>query len=131
MAKAFSKREEIRLLSCDIALQRIVRRVHLERMTLIVVCGHRGEAAQNAAFKDKASKLKWPHSRHNVFPSEAVDLAPFPLDWKDLGRFAQMADHMLEIAHDEGVTLIWGGSWPKFQDFGHFEMEKDLGGAAA
>jgi peptidoglycan L-alanyl-D-glutamate endopeptidase CwlK len=131
MAKPFSKREEARLLSCHLDLQRIVRRVHIERMPLIVVCGHRGEKDQNAHFAAKTSKLKWPHSRHNVFPSEAVDLAPFPLDWKDLGRFAQLADHMLEIAHLEGVTLIWGGSWPKFQDFGHFEMEKDLGGAAA
>ena len=118
-----STRCEARLSTCCRDLQRVVRRVHRERMALLVLCGHRGEDEQNDAFARKASKLPWPKSRHNSLPAEAVDLAPDPLDWDDAARFRELARHMLEIAAEEGVHLVWGGSWA-MQDLVHFELGK-------
>ena len=124
MTRPFSVREEQRLASCHVDLQRVVRRVHRERMSLLVICGHRDEEDQNAAFTAGTSKLKWPHSRHNSYPSEAIDLAPDPLDWKDLERFSELSEHMLDIADEEEVFLVWGGAWTNFSDKPHYELEK-------
>lgn len=55
---------------------------------LAVLCGYRGEKEQNEAFAKGASKLQWPHSKHNHLPAFAVDLAPLPdrLDRARQGR---------------------------------------------
>ena len=42
-----------------------------------VICGHRTEAEQNDAHARGASKLRWPKSRHNSYPSMACDVAPY------------------------------------------------------
>lgn len=103
------------------ALQRIVRRVHRERMRLVVLCGHRGQADQDAAFAAGTSKLKWPRGKHNKMPSLAVDVAPEPIDWNNVAAFEKLAKHMLEIAAEEGVDIVWGGAW-KMRDLVHFEL---------
>jgi peptidoglycan L-alanyl-D-glutamate endopeptidase CwlK len=109
----------------------------------VIFCGHRGEADQNKAFADGASKLQWPNSKHNSVPSMAVDAGPYFVeikntDWKDrlafarlCGRVDQIADQLLkagEISH----VVVWGGDWDddgsstdhKFLDLPHFELKK-------
>ena len=51
-----------------------------------IVCGHRGEKDQNAAFNAKRSQLRFPQSNHNKLPSLAVDVYPYPLDFARLNR---------------------------------------------
>ena len=41
----------------------------------------------------------------------AVDLAPYPIDWNDHGRFDGLANVMFAAAKEIGVTLRWGGNW--------------------
>jgi peptidoglycan L-alanyl-D-glutamate endopeptidase CwlK len=41
----------------------------------------------------------------------AVDLAPYPIDWNDHGRFDALANIMFAAAKEIGVTLRWGGNW--------------------
>ena len=41
----------------------------------------------------------------------AVDLAPYPIDWNDHGRFDGLANVMFAAAKELGVTLRWGGNW--------------------
>jgi peptidoglycan LD-endopeptidase CwlK len=55
-----------------------------------LLCGHRNEAAQNKAFADKRSTKRWPDSKHNVFPSLALDVLPYPDDWLDELRIARL-----------------------------------------
>lgn len=95
-----------------------------------VICGHRGKVEQNKAHAEGKSEKAWPGSTHNVEPSKAVDLAPYPIDWKDLPRFYVLGGVMLACAARLGVRIRWGADWDgdgdilehKFQDVGHFEL---------
>ena len=78
-----------------------------------VLCGHRGEKAQNKAYNStpKRSSKEWPNSLHNRYPSPAIDLAPYPVDWDDEYRFAYFAGQAMQLARSLGIELIWGGDW--------------------
>lgn len=126
----FSKRSLARLASCDARLQ-MVCNAAIERTDFTVLCGYRSEAEQADAFERGMSKLRYPQSKHNKWPSRAVDLAPWPIDWNDIPRFVALADIMLEEAKRLGVNLRWGGDWnrngdwrdEKFRDMPHYQLE--------
>lgn len=92
-------------------------------MDFTVVCGHRSEEDQDKAFKDGFSKAKSGQSRHNKIPSEAIDLAPWPIDWNDKQRFIDLAYHIKASAKYLGIPIKWGGD-PDWDgppgDYGHF-----------
>lgn len=60
----------------------------------------------------------------------AVDLAPFPINWKDTRRFDQLALVMFRAAALESVKLRWGADWDQDgmprergeSDSPHFEL---------
>lgn len=100
-----------------------------------VVEGHRGKAAQDAAYAKGLSKLPWPRGQHNANPSRAVDLAPYPIDWSDqpkaVERFVYLAGFVMCTARRLGIPLRWGGDWTRnddmrdegaFRDRPHFEL---------
>lgn len=92
-----------------------------------VVCGHRGEASQEAAFAAGKSTKHWPDSRHNTIPSTAVDLAPYPADWNDRLGFAKLAGYVLAVADELDIEVTWGGDWNTFEDLPHFQLtEREL-----
>ena len=95
-----------------------------------IVCGFRDKASQDNAFKAGTSKVQWPNSKHNVAPSHAMDLAPYPIDWNDRERFVFLAGVITACAVRIGVNLRWGGDFngngkfsdDKFSDLPHFEL---------
>lgn len=103
-----------------------------------ITCGHRNKEAQDKAFAEGRSKLRWPQSKHNQGPSMAVDVVPFPIDWHDLKRFYLFGGYVLATArflYDIGAIshlVRWGGDWDldtevgdqKFNDLPHFELIK-------
>lgn len=136
----FSKSSQGRLNTCHVDLQVIFTRV-LKRRDCSVLCGHRGEEDQNGAYDAGYSKVQYPNSKHNLYPSMAVDVAPyFPglkgPDWNDLGAFWMFASHVRDVAEDllaEGKIshrLRFGGDWDgdgrttdqTFYDLPHFEL---------
>lgn len=129
----FSKMSEIRFATLDPRLQNILREA-IKTVDFTILCGHRGEEEQNEAFQRGTSKLKYPHSKHNPLPSQAVDLAPwFPdikIDWKDSKAFARLAGYIQRIADEQGTKIRWGGDWDgdwrsldeRFIDLPHFEL---------
>lgn len=93
-----------------------------------VLVGHRDRETQNQAFSEGRSKVVWPLSKHNQIPSEAFDVAPYPIDWDDRERFFYLAGVIMARAETHGVRLRWGGAWlgdfngvDGFDDLGHFE----------
>ena len=130
MAK-FSMTSIKRLATCDARLQQIANAA-IVKYDFTVLCGHRGEEDQNDAFERGTSKLKFPNSKHNKWPSRAMDLAPFPIDWDDIGRFKELAKIVLEEAKRIGVKVRWGADWDrdgdwrdeKFRDWPHFELDE-------
>ena len=118
----FGTRSARHLATVDERLGRVCRRA-ITVMDFSVLCGHRSREEQNAAFDAGASQVRWPNSRHNPAVAEAVDLAPWPIDWKDTERFYQLAGVMLACAAEEGVELDGGFRWR--WDEGHFELKED------
>lgn len=134
MAK-LGKASEEALASCTPDMQRLVRAVVQRLPTpydLTVVCGHRGEAAQEEAFRAGKSTKHWPDSNHNALPSKAVDIALFPIDWNDRLQFGWLAGFVFAVASELGLSnrLRWGGDWDRdgkfreesFADLPHFEL---------
>lgn len=87
-----------------------------------ITAGYRGQEDQDKAVQEGFSQLRWPNSRHNRRPAEAMDCVPWPVDWNDIGRFHEMAGVILTVAKQQGIGLAWGGHWRKFKDRPHFEL---------
>ena len=115
---------EERLNTCCGDLQTICKTV-IQDYDFMVICGYRGEKEQNDAYNNGKSRVQFPHSKHNLQPSMAVDLAPYPIDWNDLKRFHELAGRILEVANLLEIPLIWGGHWRTFKDYPHFEIETE------
>lgn len=127
----FSDKSRGLLSGCDQRLQDICCRA-IEIMDFTVITGYRNKEDQDRAVAEGNSKLSWPQGKHNQFPSQAVDLAPYPVDFNDTSRFYVLAGIMLGVANAKNVKLRWGGNWNddfnlrsnKFNDLGHFEIQE-------
>ncbi len=125
----FSKKSLDKLNTCDSALQEICLEA-IKIYDFTVLCGNRTEEEQNQLFAEGKSQLKYPQSKHNSSPSQAVDIAPYPIDWEDTGRFKLLAGIIFGIAHSKGIKIRWGGDWDsdwnmseeRFRDLPHFEI---------
>jgi len=95
-----------------------------------VICGHRGKISQNEAYDKGFSKKRYPESKHNSYPSEAIDVFPLPLDWHDTNRFYFFAGYVMAVADLLEISIRFGGDWNgnkqfndnSFNDLVHFEL---------
>ena len=125
----FGKASLDKLATCDDRLQRVFNEV-IKYFDYTVIEGHRGEEAQNKAFAEGKSKLKYPQGKHNKTPSLAADVLPYPIDWNDTNRMRYFAGFVVGIAASMGITIRWGGDWNQntelkdnsFNDLPHFEL---------
>lgn len=125
----FGKTSSRNLGECHPLLQDIFNEV-IKVMDCSIIEGHRTEAEQNKAHEKGHSKLKFPKSNHNYKPSMAVDVVPYPIDWKDRERFCLLAGIVKGIAYSKGINIRWGGDWDgdnitkdeTFIDMPHFEL---------
>jgi len=116
----FSSKSQTKLMTCDKKLRAICEEL-IKEIDFIVLCGNRDKVQQDEALKNGTSKLKFPLSKHNKFPSLAVDIAPYPINWNDIERFKDLAARFKRIAEEKGVTINWGGDW-RMRDYPHFEL---------
>jgi len=127
----FRQESKKNLSSCHPKLKKIFNEV-IKTVDCSVLEGHRGKDRQNALYKEGKTKLTFPKGRHNSSPSNAVDVAPYPVDWGDRERFTLFAGFVLGIAKSLDINLRWGGDWNQnwevndnmFDDFPHFELKK-------
>jgi peptidoglycan L-alanyl-D-glutamate endopeptidase CwlK len=95
----------------------------IKHVDFSVICGHRGKEDQDQAFMQGKSTLQWPASKHNLLPSHAVDIAPYPKLYSATDEeWAILATHVLGAASKLGVKVRWGGHWKRFVDKPHFEI---------
>lgn len=104
--------------------------------------GVRGEAAQDKAFKSGNSKVRFPNSKHNKKPGEAIHFLPFPVKWpqkptllpdmswsaieryekelkkyaKQLGRFYQLIGFVQAVATSLNIKVRSGSDWNRDGD---------------
>lgn len=125
----FSKISKERLATCHPDLQAVCNEL-IKYYDFSVLEGHRGEQAQNDAYRNGTSQVKYPHSAHNKTPSLAVDIAPYPIDWDNISRFNEMIirfDTVAKILRAEGVIdndFVYGGQWAKLKDWPHIEIKE-------
>jgi len=125
----YSENSKRLLRGCDDRLILIFFNV-IHWVDISITSGFRGEILQNRFYDQGKSKVKFPNSKHNVYPSHAVDFAPYPIDWKDAGRFIFVAGRIFQVADELGIKVRWGGDWDldghqtdeTFRDFGHIEL---------
>ena len=117
----FSERSLRNLNSCDERIKNVLYAA-IERFDFTVTDGHRTEEAQNRAYAENNSTLRWPDSKHNKLPSLAVDIAPWPINYNNINSFFYMAVIILEEASRLKVPMRWGGNWKTFKDYPHFEL---------
>ena len=117
----FGKRSQERLNTCHNDLQKICNEA-IKIYDFTIICGHRGEEAQNEAYNTGASNAKFGQSKHNKVPSEAIDVAPYPIDWNDTERFARLAGIIQAVAFEENIPIRWGGDFKNLKDMPHFEL---------
>jgi peptidoglycan L-alanyl-D-glutamate endopeptidase CwlK len=116
-----SQRSLHNLESCHSDLQKVAHEA-IKHFDFAVICGHRGKSAQDKAYAEGRSKLKFPSSKHNKTPALAFDAVPHPLDWDDIESFHTMAVAMKTAAKAVGVKIRWGGDFKGFFDGPHFEL---------
>ena len=125
----FSRRSKERLETCHPDLIRWAN-VLITIIDFTVLCGHRDRWSQNEAFRLNRTTKRWPYSKHNLLPSTAIDLAPYPVNWYDKARFAYFAGYGIAVAQQMEITLKWGADWnqntfttdERLVDMPHFEL---------
>ena len=131
MSFSYGSRSRSRLDTCDSRLVEICQKaIGYGVMDISIITGHRDKITQNEKFDQGLSQIRWPNGKHNSSPSTAVDVAPYPIDWEDTGRFIIVAGIMFVAAAELGYVLRWGGDWnsdgfqrdENFRDWGHFEL---------
>jgi hypothetical protein len=115
---SFGEKSKAQLETCDIQLQMLFNEV-IKYVDCTILEGHRGEEAQNKAFREGKSRKKFPEGKHNSKPSKAVDVMMYPIDWKDTQRQILFAGFVLGMAAKMGIKLTWGGDWD-----GDFNMKE-------
>ena len=129
---SFGKKSRDQLATCDNRLQMVFNEV-IKSVDCSILEGYRNEEKQNEAFRKGNSKVKYPNGRHNSKPCCAVDVLPYPIDWKDYERMTLFAGYVIGTAEQMGIKLVWGNDWDRdfqtkdtgFKDYPHFELHKD------
>lgn len=126
---SYSNTSISRLETCDDRLQALFSHI-INHYDVSIVCGYRNAHDQNSAFDSGNSKVQWPNSEHNDYPSRAIDVIPYPDGWDSVEQFYFMAGYIKAKADQLGIKIRWGGDWDSdgdlddqtFMDLGHFEL---------
>jgi peptidoglycan L-alanyl-D-glutamate endopeptidase CwlK len=122
----FSKISLERLSECHVFLQELMLyAIRNSKQDFSILCGYRDQEAQEKAFKEKKSLAKWGQSKHNQFPSLAIDIAPYPINWNDIERFDKLGNYIINCFEElnfKDIKLTWGKYFKNLIDWGHFEI---------
>ena len=95
-------------------------------MDVTIIEGLRSKERQQELLAKGATKVKY--SKH--MDGKAVDLAPYPIDWKNRDGFHYMGGMIRGIAKQLNIKVRWGGDWDSdgdvkdngFDDLVHVEL---------
>lgn len=132
----YSNASQSRLSTARVELQHVFGIVILDYDHSILE-GHRVQELQDEYFRTGRSRVRWPNGAHNTLPSDAVDAAPYPIDWNNRERFVHFAGYVKGVGRALGYKIRWGGDWDgdfdlhdqTFMDLVHFEFAGRLPGA--
>lgn len=126
----FSALSKKRLETCDPRIIYLCTDA-IKIMDFTVVCGHRTNEEQDKLYAQGRTNQgrivtykRGGESIHNTFPSLAIDLAPWPIDWNNIAAFGALAGIIKTLAWQRGIQIQWGGDWPNFKDYPHFQLKE-------
>lgn len=132
MAYKFSNRSIDKINTCHESLRELVyKAMEYQRFDIVVIEGHRSNERQDELKRQKLSEKSAGESKHNHFPSLAIDLMPSPATkWDDIETFKRFGEFMIGVAAGLDILIRWGGDWDmdgktndqKFNDYVHFEL---------
>ena len=128
----YSKSSAYQLNTCQDGLQKVFNEV-IKTLDCTITEGMRPEWRQSLLFKQGLSKVKFPNSKHNSLPSEAVDVVPYVNGRASYHYWhcIYFAGYVMATAKQLEVKLRWGGNWDMdmeimtdqdFQDLVHYEL---------
>ncbi len=129
----FGNSSQKRLATCHPKLQEIMNEV-IRYVDITIISGHRGEVEQNALVDEGYSKLKFPKSKHNSVPSNAIDVMLWNKDaphirWKDEKQMQFVCGYIKAAADRLGIKIRQGADWngdmkfdESFYDAPHVEI---------
>lgn len=116
-----SAKSQAKLNTCHSDLIRLIEAV-AETEKCAVICGFRGKYEQEKAYYTGKSKAKFGQSKHNLKPSQAVDVVPLPLDWNDISAFEKLGEKIMAKADELGIKIKWGRDFTNLKDYPHYEL---------
>lgn len=129
----FGKRSRKRLNGVNKDLVKVIEKV-CKHYDITVIEGLRSQERQNELVKQGKSKTKF--GKH--VDGDAVDIAPYPIDWNAREDFHMLGGFVLGVAAEMGINVRWGGDWSSssldeetrttkdnsFDDLVHFEIKR-------
>ena len=98
-----------------------------------VTCGYRGQDEQDQLYFEGRSKVKWPNSKHNNKPSQAIDFVLYvngKVDWDNRDSWYMAVGVFRGVAAMLGIKIRVGGDFDgdfsttdqTFFDLPHIEL---------
>jgi hypothetical protein len=132
------KKSKNNLATVDIRLQNLFNEV-IKYFDCTVIYGYRSPEEQNDLYQIGRTKPGTKvtnidgytkKSKHNYYPSRAVDVAPYPINFTDYKRIYMFIGYVLATAEQMGIRIRSGSDWDmdtevtdqSFNDLLHFEL---------
>jgi len=131
----WSERSKAKLDTCHPTLILLCNEVlMLSPLDVKVLDGHRSNERQDELYRMNMTQLKAGQSKHNRYPSEAVDIAPLvrgAIQWDNKELFMQFSGFVRGVAAGLNIDLISGVDWNNnfmssdhsFFDGPHYELK--------
>ncbi len=136
-----SRNSKAKLCTCNNDIYRAVF-FALQFMDVGVADGVRGRKRQQILYNQGKSKVRYPDSKHNKTPSDAVDLVVYvegigyidevsaPNSYRQY--YGYLAGILRIYCYENGLNFKWGGDWDgdanfddqTFNDLMHFEITR-------
>lgn len=129
----FSRRSLAKLETCHPDLQAVMKEV-IKHVDITILEGRRSRETQEHYVSTGRSKtMNSKHLAQEDGYSHAVDIAYYPIDWKDREKFIMLAGFVKGVAAKMGIKLRSGVDWDgdfsvkdhSFFDGPHFELIKE------
>lgn len=85
-----------------------------------LISGFREEQEQNEYYR-RGTGVRWPFSKHNVYPSQAVDVVPWPTQYDSIEELDMMLGSIQALSHVLKITVRLGKYFSNLKDYAHIE----------
>ena len=105
-----------------------------DKIDTSIIEGHRTVERQLELYAQGPDVTRVKFGKHNVDPSMAIDMAPYPIDWGDTEQLVEFGYFVMGVYQGLGIPCRWGGDFDRdmewrdstFFDLVHFEIDEPL-----